>query len=150
MGLVNHGEFPKKRAPTRPLREPLRRGVQNVPWPTPLSGRGMQGTASVPKKSQFSRKQRLDARASIQVVAVDLASDGTRIIPKCVQGFCRLAAMDIRPHLLSLRRTLYGKYYQTQGYRLRQGARRRGPHGRRRSHRLRWWRRGFLYEAPRD
>jgi len=64
--------FPKKKSvEPKPLSEPLRRGIQNVPWPTPLSGRGNQGTASVSGKGRsFSLKQRLDARASIQNVTV--------------------------------------------------------------------------------
>lgn len=39
-----------------------------MPWPTPLSGRGIQGTASLRKIWRISQKQRLDARASNQVV----------------------------------------------------------------------------------
>lgn len=42
--------------------------MQNVPRPTPLSGRGDQGTASALRTWRFTVKQRLDARASIQVV----------------------------------------------------------------------------------
>ena len=42
--------------------------MENVPRPTLLSGRGNQGTASPSKTLQFSLKQRLDARASIQVI----------------------------------------------------------------------------------
>jgi hypothetical protein len=43
-----------------------------VPWPTPLSGRGIQGTASLREICRISVKQRLDARASIQIVAVPM------------------------------------------------------------------------------
>lgn len=41
-----------------------------MPWPTPLSGRGIQGTASLREIWRISQKQRLDARASNQIVAV--------------------------------------------------------------------------------
>jgi len=33
----------------KPLSEPPPGGIENVPWPTPLSGRGIQGTASLTK-----------------------------------------------------------------------------------------------------
>jgi hypothetical protein len=46
---VDISRFPEIKEGVEPktLSEPLRRGIQNVPWPTPLSGRGIQGTASV-------------------------------------------------------------------------------------------------------
>jgi hypothetical protein len=50
----------------KPLREPLRQGVQNVPWPTPpYGGAATRHCFCIRERSQFSRKQHLDARASI-------------------------------------------------------------------------------------
>lgn len=63
----------KKSVEPRTLTEPPARGEENVPWPTPLSGRGDQGTASLHETCRFSVKQSLDARASVQVVADRLA-----------------------------------------------------------------------------
>ncbi len=78
--------FPKKESvEPRTLTEPPPRGIENVPWPTPLSGRGIQGTASLQKVWRFSVKQRLDARASIQIIAVPHAGTTRPYFTKIAQ-----------------------------------------------------------------
>jgi hypothetical protein len=80
--LISHDDAPKKESVgPRPFREPPPRGIANVPWPTPLSGRGHKALLRYVKNWRFSLKQRLDARASIQVVAIANLGDGTWIIP---------------------------------------------------------------------
>lgn len=61
---------PRKNESVEPRtpREPPPRGAKNIPRPTPLSERGNQGTASLLRIWRFSRKQRLDAHASMQFV----------------------------------------------------------------------------------
>lgn len=68
-GASWRGPENRKGVEPRTPREPPPRGVENVPWPTPLSGRGFQGTASLQETWRFSREQRLDARASNRIVA---------------------------------------------------------------------------------
>jgi hypothetical protein len=41
-----------------------------VPWPTPFTGRGYKALLLYIKLCRFSAKQRLDARASNQIVGI--------------------------------------------------------------------------------
>ena len=58
----------KEGAEPKPPTEPPARGVENVPRPTPLSGRGCKALLLYVKVCRFSVKQRLDARASVSIV----------------------------------------------------------------------------------
>ncbi len=69
----------KKSVEPRTLKQGPPRPTKNVPWPTPLAGRGSRHCLFV-RTWRFCSKQRLDARASIQIVTGQRSLTGESII----------------------------------------------------------------------